>query len=59
MPIDETFEINLHHVTICEIQQFNPIQSRSVVALQMRSVGLLQQSMPFLIAILYIMVQNF
>ena len=41
------------------MQQFNPIQSKWVVALQMRSVGLLQQSIPFLVAILYIMVQNF
>ena len=41
------------------MQQFNPIQSKWVVAIQMRSVGLLQQSIPFLVAILYIMVQNF
>ena len=41
------------------MQQFNPIQSKWVVALQMRSVGLLQQSIPFLTAILYIMVQKF
>ena len=49
---------NLPHITICQIQQFNPIQSKWVDAMQMRSVGLLQQSIPFLIAILYIMVQN-
>ena len=39
------------------MQQFNPIQSKLVVAMQMRSVGLLQQSIPVLIAALYIMVQ--
>ena len=39
-----------------EIKQFNPIQSKMVVTSQMRSVGLLQQSIPFLVAILYIMV---
>ena len=48
------FKNNLPHKTICYIQQFNPIQSTWVVAVQMRSVGLLQQSIPFLIAILYI-----
>ena len=41
------------------MQQFNPIQSKWVVAMQMRSVLLLQQSIPFHIAALYIMVQNF
>ena len=41
------------------MQQFNPIQSKWVIALQMRTVGLLQQSIPFGIAILYIMVQTF
>ena len=35
---------------------FNPIQSKMAVTSQMRSVGLLQQSIPFLVAILYIMV---
>ena len=41
------------------MQQFNPIQSKWVVAMQMRSIGLSQQSIPFLVAVLYIMVQNF
>ena len=50
---------NLPLVTISLMQQFNPIQSKWVVALQMRSVGMLEQSIPFLVAVLYIMVQNF
>ena len=37
------------------MQQFNPI-SKGIVTSQMRSVGLLQQSIPFGIAIMYIMV---
>ena len=41
------------------MEQFNPIQSKWVVEMQMRSVGLLQQSIPFLVAVLYIMVQIF
>ena len=41
------------------MQHFNPIQSKWVVATQIRRVSLLQQSIPFGIAILYIMVQNF
>ena len=59
MPVDQTIKNKLPLVTICKMQQFNPIQSKWVVALQMRSVGLLQQSIPFLIAVLYIMVQKF
>ena len=41
------------------MQHFNPIQSNSVVATPIRRVRLLQQSIPFGVAILYIMVQNF
>ena len=58
MPANETIEKyftsqnNLLNTTI------HPIQSKWVVAMQMRSVGLLQQSTPFGVAILYIMVQN-
>ena len=39
------------------MQQLNPIQLKWVVAMQMRSFGLLQLSIPSLVAILYIMVQ--
>ena len=41
------------------MQQFNPIQSKWVASMQMRSVSLLQQSIPFLAATLYIIIQNF
>ena len=41
------------------MQHFNPILSKWVAATQIRSVLLLQQSIPFGVAILYIMVQNF
>ena len=41
------------------MQHFNPIQSKWVVATPIRTVRLLQQSVPFGVAILYIMVQNF
>ena len=41
------------------MQQFNPIQSKWVASMQMRSVSLLQQSILFLVATLYIIVQNF
>ena len=41
------------------MQHFNPIQSKWVVAIQIASVRLFQQSIPFGVAILYIMVQNF
>ena len=40
------------------MQHFNPIQSKWVVATPMRSVCLLQQSIPFGIAVLYNVVQN-
>ena len=43
------------------MQHFNPIQSKWVVAIQITIVLLLQQPIPFGIAVLYIinMVQNF
>ena len=59
MPVNETIKNILLHITICYMQQFSPIQSKLVVAMQIRSVGLLQQSIPFGIAVLYIMVQKF
>ena len=40
------------------MQHFNPIQSKWVVAIQIESVRLLQQSIPFGVAVLYILVQN-
>ena len=40
------------------MQHFNPIQSKWVVAAPIRRVRLLQQSIPFGIAILYILVQK-
>ena len=41
------------------MQHFNPIQLKWVVATPIRKVLLLQQSILFGVAILYIMVQNF
>ena len=58
MSINQTIKNTLPHITICKIQQYNPIHSKWVVAMQMRSVELLQQSIPFLVAVLYIMVQS-
>ena len=40
------------------MHHFNPIQSKWVVAAPMRRVCLLQQSIPFGIAVLYTLVQN-
>ena len=37
-PINETIKNNLSHTTICQMQQFNPIQSKWVAAMQMRCV---------------------
>ena len=41
------------------MQLFNPIQSKWVVAIHKASVCLLQQSIPFGVAILYTLVQKF
>ena len=40
------------------MQHFNPMKSKWVVAAPMRRVGLLQQSIPFGVAILYTLIQN-
>ena len=40
------------------MQHFNPIQSKWVVAAPMRRVSLLQQSIPFGVAVLYTLVQK-
>ena len=40
------------------MQHFNPIQSKWVVATPMRRVLLLQQSIPFGLAVLYTLVQK-
>ena len=40
------------------MQHFNPIQSKWVVAAPMRRVRLLQQSIPFGVAVLYTLVQK-
>ena len=40
------------------MQHFNPIQSKWVVAAPMRRVWLLQQSIPFGVAVLYSLVQT-
>ena len=40
------------------MQHFNPIQSQWVVAARMRRVSLLQQSIPFGVAVLYTQVQK-
>ena len=57
-PGDQIIKNNFAHETICQMQHFNPIQSKWVVAIQIASVQLLQQSIPFGIAVLYTLVQK-
>ena len=56
MPINQTNKNVFISCNNLLTEHFNPIQQNEVIAHKRQLVGLLQQSIPFLVAILYIMI---